>query len=334
MARRIAVVAVAGLALPRGRPARRRGGTHRGDRRRDVGRRVSAVVGGKVGPGGEETSWYVEYGTTTAYGSRTGARSAGNGTAQVDVTEQLRGLTTGATYHYRVVATNDTGTARGADLTFTTQAAPAVVTSPASALGPTSATVAGTVDPNGSSTGWWVEYGTSTSYGSRTDTQSAGAGASPVGVSVRLSGLRAGVTYHFRVVAANAVGTTRGGDRSVPHRPCAGRLDRRRRRHHRLLGTPDGIGQPAGARHGVVVRVRHDDRARQPHRRPGRRVREPGVDRLGAGERPAARDEVLLPRRRAERRGHDGRADALVLDERRSARGHGCGTGLRRRRWC
>ena len=126
---------------------------------------------------------------------------------------QLKGLTTGATYHYRVVATNAAGTGRGADATFTTHSAPAVVTGAAGALGPTSATVGGTVDPNGSSTGWWVEYGTSTSYGSRTDTQSAGAGASPVGVSVRLTGLRAGVTYHFRLVASNGIGTTRGGDK-------------------------------------------------------------------------------------------------------------------------
>jgi hemolysin type calcium-binding protein/purple acid phosphatase-like protein len=175
---------------------------------------TSAVVGGKVDPGGEETSWYVEYGTTVSYGSRTAARSAGNGTAQVDVSEQLKSLTTGATYHYRVVATNSSGTGRGADATFATQAAPAVVTGAAGALGPSSASVGGTVDPNGSSTGWWVEYGTSTSYGSRTDTQSAGAGASPVDVSVRLTGLRAGVTYHFRLVASNAIGTGRGGDRS------------------------------------------------------------------------------------------------------------------------
>jgi len=181
---------------------------------------TSAVVAGKVTPGGEETSWYVEYGTSTAYGARTGARSAGNGTAQVDVTEQLRSLTTGASYHYRLVANNGAGTARGDDLTFTTHAAPAVVTSPASALGPTSATVAGTVDPNGSSTGWWIEYGTSTSYGSRTDTQSAGSGANPVGVSVRLTGLRAGSTYHFRVVASNSIGTTRGGDRSFRTDPA------------------------------------------------------------------------------------------------------------------
>ena len=45
-------------------------------------------------------------------------------------------------------------------------------------------------------------------------------GASPVGVSVRLTGLRAGITYHFRVVASNAVGTSRGGDRSFRTDPA------------------------------------------------------------------------------------------------------------------
>jgi hypothetical protein len=174
----------------------------------------SAIVGGTVDPGGKATNWYVEYGTTTAYGTRTGSRSAGNGTAAVDVSQQVTGLATGVTYHYRLVATNDEGTARGADQAFTTRGAPEVRTTAASFIGPTAANLGGTVDPNGLATGWWVEWGTSRSYGNRTDTRSAGSGASPVPVSVRVSGLTAGQTYHFRVVAANDVGTTAGADMS------------------------------------------------------------------------------------------------------------------------
>ena len=180
----------------------------------------SAVVTGRVDPGGESTSWYVEYGATTAYGSRTEARSAGNGTTAVDVTEQLRSLETGVAYHYRLVASNASGTTRGADASFQTQGPPEVATAPAFAIGPSSASVGGTVDPNGRSTGWWIEYGTSTKYGSRTDTRSAGAGASAVGVSLRLERLRAGVEYHFRVVAANDLGTVRGADRSFRTDPA------------------------------------------------------------------------------------------------------------------
>lgn len=175
---------------------------------------TSATVSGSVDPGGEATSWYVEYGRTTSYGSRTTTRSAGNGTAVVDVSEQLTGLSTGVAYHYRLVATNATGTSRGADQSFTTGAPPAVATGAASQLGPTAATVGGTVDPNGLPTGWWIEYGTSTSYGSRTTTQSAGSGTSATAVSVRLTGLSAGATYHFRLVASNDAGTTRGSDRT------------------------------------------------------------------------------------------------------------------------
>jgi len=175
---------------------------------------TSATVNGSVNPGGETTTWFVEYGATTGYGARTAVRSAGNGTSPVDVTAQISGLATGSTTHYRLVAQNQHGTTRGTDATFATRSAPGVTTSNAAAIGPTRALLGGTVDPNGLPTRWYLDYGTSTRYGSRTPSQDAGSGGSPLAVSVDVGGLQAGVAYHFRVVAANDAGTARGGDRS------------------------------------------------------------------------------------------------------------------------
>src|SRR5206468_1080131 len=57
-------------------------------------------------------------------------------------------------------------------------------------------------------------YGTSTSYGSQTGSQSAGSGTSPVSVFANVSGLSPSTTYHFRLVASNAGGTTQGSDQT------------------------------------------------------------------------------------------------------------------------
>jgi len=60
------------------------------------------------------------------------------------------------------------------------------------------------------------EYGTSTAYGSSAPcTPAAGSGTSPVAVSATVGGLTPRTTYHFRVVASNAGGTTIGGDESL-----------------------------------------------------------------------------------------------------------------------
>ena len=53
-------------------------------------------------------------------------------------------------------------------LTFAGAAAaatPSAITGPVTSVGPTTATATGTVNPNGQATTWYVEYGTSTSYG-------------------------------------------------------------------------------------------------------------------------------------------------------------------------
>jgi hypothetical protein len=173
---------------------------------------TTATVTGTVVPGGQATSWYVQYGTSTSYGSQTAKANAGSGSAAVSVTSNLAGLRAGATYHYRVVATNAAGTAHGSDAVFTTLVPPGAVTGAASGIGTTTATLNGTVDPNSRDTTFYFEYGTSTSYGTKTAVKSAGSGASPQNEAAGISKLQVGRTYHFRIVATSDAGTTTGAD--------------------------------------------------------------------------------------------------------------------------
>jgi hypothetical protein len=71
-------------------------------------------------PNGKATSFYFEYGRTVAYGSRTRARPAGDlGSRRVHA--RLWRLRPHSLYHFRLVATNVDGTARGVDATFVTR---------------------------------------------------------------------------------------------------------------------------------------------------------------------------------------------------------------------
>lgn len=104
-------------------------------------------------------------------------------------------------------------------------AAPLAVTGDASAVTSTGATVAGTVNPGGLAAAWNVEYGTSTAYGATAGgapATSAGAAAEAVGTT--LAGLSPGTTYHYRVVAQHAYGTSLGADRTftTPATPSGG----------------------------------------------------------------------------------------------------------------
>jgi Ca2+-binding RTX toxin-like protein len=173
---------------------------------------TSATVNGTVNPGGVATTWHFEYGTSTSYGSQTPSVSAGSGSANVDAKTTITGLSGNTTYHYRLVATSSAGTSRGTDGVFTTERAPGVSSGSASALKLDGATVNGSVTPYGLDTSWYVEYGTSTGYGSKTAAKSAGAGGGPIAVSVSISGLKPATDYHYRVVASNAAGTTTGQD--------------------------------------------------------------------------------------------------------------------------
>ncbi|MDX6310053.1 MAG: hypothetical protein QOI06_3099 [Nocardioidaceae bacterium] len=176
---------------------------------------AGATVKGTVNPEGSDTTYYFEYGTDTTYGTTTTPGSAGAGTTAQSVSAALTGLTGSTTYHYRLVATNANGTTDGTDATFTTKSAPGVTTGAATGITSTGATVKGTVNPHGSDTTYYFQYGIDTTYGSSTTPGSAGAGSTAVSVSASLGGLASSTTYHYRLVATNASGsTTLGGDRT------------------------------------------------------------------------------------------------------------------------
>lgn len=179
----------------------------------DVGP-TTATLTGRVNPQGRNTSVYFEYGTTSGYGSKTATAFVGASRSWLNVTAPFSGLTPGTTYHYRLVATSDAGTSRGADRAFATSTRATALTGSASAVSATSAAVSGTVNPNGRSTTWWFEYGTSTRYGTRTSERSAGSGTADVAAAATLTGLAPGTTYHYRLAARSSSGTSYGQDGS------------------------------------------------------------------------------------------------------------------------
>lgn len=91
-------------------------------------------------------------------------------------------------------------------------APPAVAAGPAADLAPGGATLYGSVDPKGSETIYRFEYGADDSYGRGTPEQAVGGGGGIV--RAELSGLEPGTTYHYRLVATNAHGTSESEDRT------------------------------------------------------------------------------------------------------------------------
>jgi hypothetical protein len=92
--------------------------------------------------------------------------------------------------------------------------APVVATYSAVPVSKTGATLNGTVEPNESPTEYFFEYGPTASYGSSTSPINVGDGTSAVEESKAVSGLEGGQEYHFRIVASNAAGTTKGEDQT------------------------------------------------------------------------------------------------------------------------
>jgi hypothetical protein len=172
----------------------------------------SAAVAGTVNPGGEATTYQFEYGTSSSYGLTTPAVDAGSGTADVPAKATLSGLTNNTTYHYRLIATNGTDVARGADKSFKTAAPaspPTLSSRSAKVVSATDVNLSVRVNPHALATNVHFEYGTTSAYGTSTPDQAVGAGTANVTVSAAIGGLKPGTRYSYRAVATSAAGVAR-----------------------------------------------------------------------------------------------------------------------------
>jgi hypothetical protein len=79
-----------------------------------------ATLAGTINPGNAVSSWWFEYGDTTAYGQSTAAQTESADPNPIAVQTAVSGIDSGTAYHYRVVMRTGDWTIRGADQTVTT----------------------------------------------------------------------------------------------------------------------------------------------------------------------------------------------------------------------
>jgi phosphodiesterase/alkaline phosphatase D-like protein len=197
--------------------------------------RASATVTGTVDPESKTlaASCVVQYGKTGALGSSAPCSPAGasepgkvgTGEEPVPVSATLKGLEADVVYYYRIVAINTNGPnpASEATLETTQPAVTGVQTGEATAVGKTTATLNGTVEPEGIATHYYYEYGETPGYGSTSPLLPAEEAAVASTPTV-LSGLHANTTYYYRLVAVNEFGETKAEEgrslTTVPNEPA------------------------------------------------------------------------------------------------------------------
>jgi phosphodiesterase/alkaline phosphatase D-like protein len=95
---------------------------------------------------------------------------------------------------------------------------PGAVTGDATVAGPSTATLTGTVDPNGQATNVQFEYGADESLNLTTPQEAVGTvgtGLDAAKVVTDILGLQPGTSYSYRVVAENSAGTSAGATHTL-----------------------------------------------------------------------------------------------------------------------
>jgi|GEM_PF-565014 hypothetical protein len=92
---------------------------------------------------------------------------------------------------------------------------PVVATESAHEVSFGSAVLTGSLNPNGSDTSYYFQYGVTRAYGGQTAIADAGAGTHPVKVMLPVAGLQPLTVYHYRLVGVNGAGATIGADATL-----------------------------------------------------------------------------------------------------------------------
>ena len=166
-----------------------------------TGARLCARVNAE-GPG--PTKYHFEYGRTTAYSQSTAVGElASGGFEDQEVCASISGLSPQTTYHFRVAA-EDTAkqVAHGADQSFASLPAVSIDGTWATEIQSTSARLDAHLDPHGLASEYRFEYGPTTAYGSSVRVPG---GSLPETVSEEVQELLPDQTYHYRVIARNAL---------------------------------------------------------------------------------------------------------------------------------
>lgn len=175
----------------------------------------SASLNASIIPNGPATNAWFEYGTVQPLSQTTVSQNSGSGYNQLNFSFIVTNLQANTTYYFRVAAQNQYGTVYGNTVSFFTGSqggtnAPVVVNQIASNTTTNSAALTGTVQPNGSPTSAWFDYGTTTALGQQSAIQNIGNSTNAVNFYATLTNLQANTTYYFRAAAQNQYGTAYG----------------------------------------------------------------------------------------------------------------------------
>jgi hypothetical protein len=146
--------------------------------------------------------------------------------------------------------------------------APAAATGSASKIQSSTARLSGIVTSDGAGVSYYFQYGPTAAYGHQTKSVALPAGTAAVTVSADVFGLKAHTTYHYRLLATGAGGTSSGADRTFktlwalkalavkvsPHRDATAPYS------YAVSGSlklPRGVTRRAGCTGTVTMLVKH-----------------------------------------------------------------------------